>query len=252
MFGHEVASLAAIVGQLRVICDYKLKAPDQDRALGLLEEAERILTSPNGDSDQRERWREQKRAQRGRSSVSADVRELSADMSAERVVEEVVVVEEEVAQPEGEVVEEPRTPAPPREKKPRSTWLTPIANRLDEMGFTLPAKGSREAKAFYGAMTGELERVFKGNGGTDRDKFVAFVVWVLENALGERVASKFEGNPVPAVSYIVAVVAKPETLERYKRAIAPPATPADVERWAAENKRKIDEAMAAGAYGPQP
>ena len=151
-----------------------------------------------------------------------------------------------------DVTELPRTPAPPREKTPRSTWLTPIANRLDEMGFTLPAKGSREAKAFYGAMTGELERVFKGNGGTDRDKFVAFVVWVLENALGERVASKFEGNPVPAVSYIVAVVAKPETLERYKRAIAPPATPADVERWAAENKRKIDEAMAAGAYGPQP
>lgn len=104
MWGHEVAALAAIVGKVRGICKYNLGGEDRTEALDLLDEAERLLVAPNGDSDQRKKWRDQKRAQR---SVRVDVpnvqegsADTSADMSAERVGVEGVGVEAKGAQEE--------------------------------------------------------------------------------------------------------------------------------------------------------
>ena len=250
MFRDEVATCAALVGKARIICELSTDRVQLDRAVEMLTEAEHILLRPPKQTpeDRRGEWAEQKRKQRSRSEgvhaemsanvradMSADILRVRAGHVADAEVEGVVVEVEGVgAEPEegghgGKPDEEPS----PQNKGAKVTWLTPVEQALDRTGFTIPKSGTPEAKAFYSWLGKELSRSFKIHGGTDREKFTAYVVWVIEEDVGGRWPADMGGDPLKCVRWLSSVLRNVDTLERYKKAQAKEVTP--------EERARLDE-----------
>ena len=149
-----------------------------------------------------------------------------------------------------------RSASPSKRRNGKTTWLTPIADALDESGFTLPPSGSREAKALYGALSGELKRFFVKHGREGRtiEDAAAYVAWTVQHLLGGRFVAKFHGDPVEAVPYLLAVVSKPATMKQYRAAKngnriaawSDEEFEAHLARWQSENDKRIKDSQKAG------